>query len=489
MNKSDILELIELGFSPKLINLEFGVPIEIMEQYLLEQKNSRDSENTEKTDTVSKKASIADEKMVSKRKPLSRSEKSYLPDKKDYIMVKTVGMKKTRLQVMREKYRKNYFVETEPEERIIKFDFPTPDQEKQVDGIIERLSSKYEKFDTLKFSEEKKKLLLSMFEDIGFISNYPKTLKQLVQISRIFADKKLEGIALNRTSNCDSKLRRVRKDISEELSRCADGRIKGTSDLVELKEIQRNLLLAGVLGKIDFQVDSVRRQLDDRITKLSAQKAIYNLRNNVSLDIQEVIASIANGDFDEQKAKEAIATEAKRKLEAAPKNKFALTQERQERQVVIQIRTILSEQGKKYPIKNPEMALDSLVKLSADLSEENLFRVVVDNLISQGNMEGAKELCEKHIKRRSFDEGETEFSKTARKLKKKIVLTEIGNMVLEQINKVPDVEEDEIFMNVLEERLAIEKLSLAGIVLGRNETDTKSITLADVWYESPTKRR
>ena len=52
-----------------------------------------------------------------------------------------------------------------------------------------------------------------------------------------------------------------------------------------------------------------------------------------------------------QKANAMIDEEAKRRVESRPKAKFALTQEQERKQILIQIRTILEERAKKYCIE------------------------------------------------------------------------------------------------------------------------------------------
>ncbi len=63
------------------------------------------------------------------------------------------------------------------------------------------------------------------------------------------------------------------------------------------------------------------------------------------------------------KQQEMQSQEAQRRVDSAPNTRFALTKERQEKQVEIQIRTIISEQGHKYPITNPGAAITNLMAL------------------------------------------------------------------------------------------------------------------------------
>ena len=57
---------------------------------------------------------------------------------------------------------------------------------------------------------------------------------------------------------------------------------------------------------------------------------MYNMRNNVSPEIENILQSIANNTFDLQTAK-MQSQEAQRRVDSAPNTRFALTKERQKK--------------------------------------------------------------------------------------------------------------------------------------------------------------
>ena len=75
MSKEEILELINAGFAPELIELEFNVPLEKINKYIKQQEKEerRRKANTQKA-TVQKKKSQDEEK---KRKELKTSKPAH----------------------------------------------------------------------------------------------------------------------------------------------------------------------------------------------------------------------------------------------------------------------------------------------------------------------------------------------------------------------------------------------------------------------------
>lgn len=515
MNREEVLELIELGFEPELINLEFGVPIEKIKKFIEQDKETREkkaeaeakaklpesvetSEDKKVADTITvvtpKETVPKQPKPEIEHRPKSQAkmhqtqrnvQNTSLPQRR-VSQVRGRTSHTARLETIRKKYQSVYAVNPESSENLVEIKKPTPEQEQQINEVIDTVEKKSKQFDTLTASRDKKDLLYSILDDVQSIANLPKTLPQLVTLNKLLSEQKFENIILVRNQKPNAKLNRSRKLISTQLHQLVDDLTLRTTDLSELRALQQALVSSRLRSGVDIFANATRSRVESKIGKLQAQAAMDNIRNNVSPEIQGLVHDIANDSFEAEKARAIIESEAKRRVDAAPKNRFALTQERQAKQVEIQIRTLISEQGDKYPIQNPGNAMNSLMTLSPDLTKDNAFRIVMENLIAQGKTQTAQDLCDKYIMVRKFGVEETNISKTARQLKRKIIFSQIGNMVLEQIKKPSDSEEDDIFMDMLESRLTAEKIPLSQIDIGRTQNGVKKITLADIWYKAPT---
>ena len=63
-----------------------------------------------------------------------------------------------------------------------------------------------------------------------------------------------------------------------------------------------------------------------------------------------------------EEANEIIAQEAERRVSLTGKSKISLSKEQQERQVIIQARTLLSERGDTYSIKDPTQKINLITE-------------------------------------------------------------------------------------------------------------------------------
>ena len=212
----------------------------------------------------------------------------------------------------------------------------------------------------------------------------------------------------------------------------------------------------------------------------------YEMRNNVSPEIREIVIAIAEGTLNMQEAQQTILKEAHKRVEEAKKatnGRVALSEQQYERQIAIQIRTLLSEQGNDYRIKDVKNSMQVLSEFPEKIPSSQAFRVVVDNLASQEKFKQAIELCNSNISRMTFEGGETLVSQTARSKKREIALRQIGSMIKEKIESKVSDEDDQMFMSLLEKRLEDEKIRLDAIQIGKDSSQTKSIRLSDIWYE------
>lgn len=450
MSKEEILELINAGFAPELIELEFNVPIEKINKYIKQEEKRKEK--------------------AKKLKP-TKTEASPTVTKKE---------KTNNLDILRKNYNK--LTSTHTSESESTYQQPTEEEQAKANTIIKNLQNNLKSIKQMQASQrkEKRQTLSQMIAELKVFFQSPKSIDQLHQIRAIFQSTELENLAISRDDKINLKLTKTRKNIDEELSLLIEQMANQTNDLDELNALYKKIPLA-IHGNNTLLANSTRTKLESKMTQLRTAKTMYNIRNNISPEIEDLLRSISDNTFDLEVARKTIAKEAQRRVDNSPKTTFAIPLDRQKRQVEIQISTLISEQGTKYPITNPGLAINNLMQLFSERDKENSFRRVIENLNSQRKYDEAKELCSKYIVKRSFDSEEPSMSKTARSLYRNVILTQIGNMIMDQVRKPSNREEDTTFMNLLEEKMSKERITPAQIVIDITPGG-KKIYLKDIWY-------
>lgn len=258
--------------------------------------------------------------------------------------------------------------------------------------------------------------------------------------------------------------------------------LKEVTDLAGLQNIRARITrISRETQSVNYRIGIADSNISQQIQKLNSQKTVYNLRNNIPSAVEKLVQSIANGTMNIEEANEIIAQEAERRVSLTEKSKFSLSKEQQERQVTIQVRTLLSERGDTYSIKDPNKALEQLSQLSKkDVEKSQLFKIVAQNLLAQRRYDELSAFCDQYIKLRRFDEVESEMSRSAREKKKEIAYKKIGDMVVDRIKSPSNKQEDEVFMKLLKDKLTEGNIAPTRIKLGRIKGGSKEITLAEI---------
>ena len=204
----------------------------------------------------------------------------------------------------------------------------------------------------------------------------------------------------------------------------------------------------------------------------------------VPQEIQSIISGIACGDIDVDSAKQVVGEQARRKVKGL-RNKFAMT-EKQERNVIMaQIRKILSEQGDRFPIDNPEKTILILQELSGTSLTTSL-NVVVRNQLARRKFEEAEQLCDEYgiIKKDNIP-----ISAYIRGLKRMVRSAKIGDLVYRTINSELSPEDEAKFWKLLQDGLKLGNVRMGDITLGKTRDERREITLDDIWPENLHERK
>lgn len=231
--------------------------------------------------------------------------------------------------------------------------------------------------------------------------------------------------------------------------------------------------------KCPILVDSTRRAITNRIEQLQKKNAIDRIRNNISTKISAVITDLVSGNIDMKKANKIIDEEARNRVASKSKTKFSLTEEAERRQILLQIRTGISEKADIYKIENPETMVAQLQEL-CKISLEEAVRIVSTNLMAIKDFKTARNLCDKF--------SDNQVSVSFRKLKDDITKAEFSDLVLKGIKDSRSVDEERAYIEMIEKALSSGNITLGGINLGKSRDGLRDITLADVWTDPKEKR-
>ena len=434
MNKEEIIELVKYGCDPELIAFEFNVPMDEIKKAI------------------------------------------------DVEAKKTFLNRESKMNKIRVKYFNQYYSYDSNDGKVPSLE-PTPQEEKKVQEVIDYLKREQEGIENMADST-KKTLLSSMLKELKILDTTKSTLEQTEEIKDMINRDEFKNISKKRGEKGVREFYLRKKRVEKRFSQLIEEKAKKTTDIAELRELKKKI--TPEMARENLLISNIRGRIENKITTISSKVMQYEMRNNVSPEIRGIVIAIAEGTLDMQEAQQTILKEAQKRVEEAkkaPNGRTVLSEQQHERQIAIQIRTLLSEQGNDYHIKDAKKGMQVLSEFPDRIPSSQAFRVVVDNLASQEKFKQAIELCNSNISRMSFEGGETLISQAARSKKREIALRQIGSMIKEKIeNKVSD-EDDQMFMSLLERRLENEKIRLDAIQIGKDSSQIKSIRLSDIWYE------
>ena len=441
--EKEIKNLIRKGFDLELISFELDIPIEEIRKYKLELKN------------VGKDDSVR-----------SYSAKGTENDKNKYGYLE--------MKQMRERYEKLFFRSNKTGVKI-----PNTLQKQDVELINSVIAEIEEIVDKIKelSKKERKKGASYIIEKLKKIEKYQLTIEQAEKLYYLLESETLKKLNLTSTDKIDYYMNKNRKAILKKLSTAIDIAQNQTEELEELKALERKLTMR-MQQDSQIVVGGIKSKLRNKISKINQQQVIDRIRNDVPVNIEQIIKELANGTLDIQTANEIIEKEAKRRVESKPKTRFALTEEQETRQILIQIKTALMEKPEQYNIEKPEITIMQIQELCGGELEQAI-RIVVKNLTGTKDFERAKEVCDKF----SSKDKESPLSKYITKLRKEIRNEEIGDIVLKGINMSGTYEEEKEYFELIKKGLKMGNIKLGAVSLGESQDGLRTITLADIWTD------
>lgn len=439
LRESEIKKLIEKGFDIELISFEFDIPFEYVKKCQLELKNNKqDIKGYRITD-----------KEDSKKSAHSRMEK------------------------MREKYRKL----TSPSDIDKKQEKVQSEQEtKFIEIITMKLQNKIEEFREFT-KEQKRRNVKEIFSLLNKLEDYALTMEQAEKIINLMNSTELKGLSFSMGDAIDLHIEHKRQKVGRKLAKAIDLIQAQTEDIEELKSLNKKLPYEMAL-KDKMVIGAVKERINNKILNLNQKQAISRIRNNVPESLQNIIMNLAQGTLNIENANSIIEEEAKKRVQSKPKTMFSLTEEQEKRQILIQIRTVLAEQGEKYHIGNPDETIEQIQNL-CKVEIEQAVKAVVNNMTSGKDYETAMEICDLYINKAGNDN----MNRIFQILKKEVRSAEISGFILNGLKNEQTPEEDSAYVSFIERETRLGNIKMEAISLGKSFDGRTNITLADVWSD------
>ena len=420
-------ELIKSGFDIELISFELNIPLQELRNYL---KNYEDMNTHNKRDN---------KKMLAK---ISRMKRKY----------------------------KNLFY-TDYSEKAEEAKVLSEDENKIIYTTINDIENK---LNTMKFlsKTDKKDVANSILLDLKKIDNFTLDISQSEKLYVLLHTANLSNLNIKRSDKTDFNIRKKQKNITKKLAHSIDIEQSKVEKIDELKLLESKLTRA-MMQEEPILVGSVKSKIQNKIFKLNHQNYTYQIRNDVSNNVNSIVLSLADGTLNLENSEQLIESEITERQEKLSTNK--LSKEQIKNQIFIQIKTLLKEQTNKYCIQYPEKALEQLQQLTNVDTSQGL-SIIVTNLITEKSFEKAKTLCNNFL----INESDENLKSTILTLKKNIRNSEIGDMVLKGLSMNESDDKQIAYFKLIEKGIIKGNVKLSSVPLGKSKDGLRNIYLSDI---------
>lgn len=450
--KEEVKSLIKTGeFELQLISFEYGIPMDIILNWKTELERENQSFDRKDNNKVDKavyiKANEIKDRYMALYDNANKTRKSQKKDKPYYSELSEEQKDKIRDALLT---MKSWINRVEDNSSF-----------KDKIAIVKKIV-----METLKLDKNSRLLL-----PIDIVEGYIELLFSK-EVENIMKQYKYDELI------CEIK--RAKNILVRYFARTIEYEVEGTNNIDLLRELYSKI--RPDLLKVSMLLDTTKMKIDNKIRTIQQNNLINNLNCNISPELESIIIALTEGRLDIDEANALLDKEAKKRNEKRPKNnKFAsITEEQDRRQILIQIKTLIREQGEKYTIKNVDLSISQIMRL-CNIPIEQAVDIVVEQQIKLKQFEEARETCSRYGKL----SGEAVTSTNL--LLKKISSAEKTDIILRGLRDVASPEEEEKFLKIIEEELVMEKatrtLRLGKLDLGMNKEGTKKITFGDVWSD------
>lgn len=230
----------------------------------------------------------------------------------------------------------------------------------------------------------------------------------------------------NQNVSSRNKRMELRNEQTNFANKYADAIIKiagNSNNLEELENLSKNITFKMAMD-FPLSIGRARTFLGNKITKLKQTKYLNNYNKIIPKRIIEIALNISDEAFDYQNAIEIIEQEANNRVQEKTKTKFSLTEEQEATQILNQLKSIILEnQAEQYAIKNPQVAIENLLKITNNDFNYSL-SAVIHNLINRKEFDIANEICDKYLKEYNYSEKHHNLYLICKSLKTQIINAE-----------------------------------------------------------------
>lgn len=322
---------------------------------------------------------------------------------------------------------------------------------------------------------ERRNRAVAVLPEFRKVQNYDLPIEYAEILNALINSQELQNLNANMSDTVDNKIKVIKRRIASKLAEAINFKQYDVQDMEEL-ELLVSKITPQITREIPTLAVAVKNRISNRISAMKQKQFFDRIRNDIPVEISSIITDLANGKIDIEKANLIIDQEAENRLKNKPKSKFSLTKEQERKQILIQIKTAISEKVDKYHIHDPEKTIMQIQQL-CQVELGQAITPVVKNLIAAKDFEKATSICDKFF-RADIENGKQSVIMS---LRKQIRNARIGDMVLKGINMKGTAKEERAYFELIEETLKAEKVDLDTVSLGKSKDGVKNITLANIW--------
>jgi len=328
---------------------------------------------------------------------------------------------------------------------------------------------------------ERRTIIQAVYQEAKTIQGFELTTEQAERFRKVMYGNAMDMYMHTCGPETHRRMEQMQSVADRKMLMAIEKEVEQTTDTDKLQGFLRFIM--NQKDQKGFLKDKLASTIHRKLTKAREQQAIYKIYNEVPPEVEEIVESLARGEIDVEQTRERIVALASKNVAENPsKNRFALNQGQQERQIRMQIRNTLSRQAERFPIVRPERTLRLLQAIGGQEEYLNL-RAVIENQIGRKQFLEAKALCgiyektEDDIARRNVND-----------MRRSIRNAELGDLILRGIQGQVTPEGAAQFWKTLESGIQRGNVTMSQVIIGKTEDGTRDITLEDIWPESQKQR-
>lgn len=462
ITEKEIRELIEQGYSLKVISNECKIPINELEQLQREIEIPQLVKKGYNIEIIAAEYGITVKEVLELGKKGEKTTKSKKPEPE------------TRMQKLRKMYEKIYnsaeAKENQNSHRL------TQEEIDNINKIINGIKKEIEKMKTN--PKEKMKIVQSIKSEVKKLEKYHMPIEQSETLYDLVQFQNIKDIYKGMGEIEMLEIYRIRLFATRSFVEAIDREYQSMDDIESILELKNKVENIKSVKKMPL-LQQLPGKINSKLYKLRQQKVKDEIINSVPNEVKKIVLDLSQGTLNVDEANKSINREVSKKALTKSNSKFALTQEQEKERIFTQIKRALKEQSKEYEIKDPKKTIKQLQELcNGDLA--SAIETVVENCINRGKLKMAQEICQEYYPK----DRQSQLAIQLNKIRKRVKKAQIGKMVLKVLYMEGTEEEKEKKFKEIEEVLEKSNVKYSSIPLGKDKNGKRNITLEDICEDS-----